>query len=127
MMECLVMSMVSPTCWKPCYNLDFTELDVGTFAGVDAARFHGVDDGSISLVCLCHTVAPASACTGAIVEQVQYMWRTNEISILKRRLDHKHAILDENVLICCGGLLELTIARDLISIRGSISFPGEQN
>lgn len=112
-----------PDCWPQpislsqlCSDFNPAILDAGSLLCVDAARLHRINNCICRLVCDCHTVVEERRGTKPICGKVDDAVGIDEGSILKSRFDNELSILDEDILICCCGLLKLTIAAPRISM-----------
>ena len=117
------------TGWHLCSYLDTTILYLCSLLGVDTAGFDGWDDLARGQVGLSDAVLDSHRGTKSIGGQVDDVVRVDEGSLLESWLDDQLAILDEDVLVGRGGLLELsvTVEKAMISTRSSNDYKRNQS
>ena len=89
-------------------HLNAAVLDRSTELGVDATGLDRVDDCTIGGVGDGDTVGEFST-SAAAATQIDDVVVVDQALVLESRLDNKNAILEEDVLISVGGLLELPV------------------
>jgi len=104
------------TRWELSLNLDTTVLDVGAELGVDTTRLDRVDNGTVGGVGESNTVGVEGRRARAAGQEVNVgTIGLDKRCVLKSWLDDEHAVLNKDVLISVGGLLELSVS-DILSV-----------
>lgn len=97
-------------------DLDTSVFDGGTKLGVDATRLDRVDNCTVGGVGGYNTVRPLGA-SATLATEVKHVVIVDQAVVLQSGLDDENAILDEDIFVSVGGLIELTVAEEFVSLE----------
>jgi len=100
------------------FSIDFNAavLDGGAFAGVDAARADGLDDGAVGGVGGGDALGPGCAGAGACFEEVDGVVGGDQAGVLEGGLDDEGVALHEDVFVCVCGFFEFAVTRRMLLV-----------